>query len=156
MEAPPAAGRRTMKRMTTLPEELERLLARYDARVVELFAAAREAVLREAPGAAELVYDGYNAVAAAYTFTGRQHGAFCHVAAYSKYVNLGFNHGVDLDDPEGLLQGSGKAIRHVRVSDVARVRERAIVALIRQAVAKAERGDEGKATSGARIRAPRR
>jgi hypothetical protein len=31
-------------------------------------------------------------------------------------VNLGFNYGTELPDPEGLLQGSGKLLRHVKIT----------------------------------------
>ena len=37
-----------------------------------------------------------------------------HVASYSKHVNLGFNDGATLADPEGVLSGNGSRIRHVR------------------------------------------
>lgn len=72
-------------------------------------------VVSEAPEAAELLYDGYNAVALAFSFTGRLREAFCHIAVYARHVNLGFNRGSELPDPGGFLQGSGKFIRHLKV-----------------------------------------
>jgi hypothetical protein len=41
---------------------------------------------------------------------------FCYVAAHRDHVNLGFNHGAELPDPEGLLQGPGKLMRHTQVN----------------------------------------
>lgn len=41
--------------------------------------------------------------------------AFAYVAAYSEHVNVGFFHGADLPDPAGLLEGSGKRMRHVKL-----------------------------------------
>ena len=41
---------------------------------------------------------------------------YCYIAPQSKHVNLGFNHGVSLPDPDGLLAGTGKAFRHVKVT----------------------------------------
>lgn len=41
---------------------------------------------------------------------------FCYVVGYSKHVNLGFCEGVLLDDPDGLLEGTGKQMRHVKLS----------------------------------------
>ena len=32
------------------------------------------------------------------------------------WVNLGFYHGADLPDPAGLLEGTGKALRHVKLA----------------------------------------
>ncbi len=39
---------------------------------------------------------------------------FCYVAVHSDHVNLGFNYGAELPDPEGLLAGPGKLMRHAR------------------------------------------
>ena len=45
--------------------------------------------------------------------------AFAYVAAFSApknpHVNVGFFHGADLPDPRGLLTGSGKRMRHVKL-----------------------------------------
>ena len=41
--------------------------------------------------------------------------AFAHVKAFSAHANVGFFHGVDLPDPAGLLQGTGKRMRHVKL-----------------------------------------
>lgn len=40
---------------------------------------------------------------------------FCYIAVQSTYANLGFNYGAHLPDPEHLLEGSGKAFRHVKI-----------------------------------------
>src|SRR3989304_5545755 len=41
----------------------------------------------------------------------------CVIILYKEYVNLGFPRGVDLPDPEGLLEGTGKRARHVKITD---------------------------------------
>lgn len=41
--------------------------------------------------------------------------AFAYVDAFTAHVNVGFFHGVALDDPAGLLDGSGKHMRHVKL-----------------------------------------
>ena len=40
---------------------------------------------------------------------------FAYVNVYSKHVNLGFFYGVDLPDPHGLLVGTGKRMRHIKL-----------------------------------------
>lgn len=40
---------------------------------------------------------------------------FCYIAFHSDHVNLGFNYGSELPDPEGLLGGPGKLLRHVKI-----------------------------------------
>ncbi len=41
--------------------------------------------------------------------------AFGYVDAFSAHVNIGFFFGAALDDPAGLLEGSGKRMRHVKL-----------------------------------------
>jgi hypothetical protein len=95
-------------------EELIRLLSRFDLRVGELALALRQMLLEEAPTANEKLFDGY-ALAMSYSFTDRWMDGFCHIAVYARHVNLGFNRGAELDDPERVLVGDGKIIRHIKV-----------------------------------------
>jgi hypothetical protein len=41
--------------------------------------------------------------------------AYCYLMPQNDRVNLGFYHGVDVDDPGGLLEGTGARLRHVKV-----------------------------------------
>jgi hypothetical protein len=41
--------------------------------------------------------------------------AFCYVDAFRAHVNVGFFLGAELADPAGLLEGSGKFMRHVKL-----------------------------------------
>ena len=107
-------------------------------------------MLEEAPDSMELIYDAYNAVATGYSFTGRPSDSFIHVAVYARWVNLGFNQGSALDDPAGVLQGSGRWIRHVRISSSEDLNKPIIRAFVRTAVARAERPDSPIRGAGAK------
>ena len=90
-------------------------LAPYSPHVSRLALAARELVLEEAPAAIESFCKGY-AVSIAFSFTGKPlKDGFCHIAAYGTHVNLGFNRGALLADPNRLLSGNGKLIRHITI-----------------------------------------
>ena len=115
------------------------LLAAFEPRIMELTLAVRAIVLEEAPGAFELLYDVSNAVAAAYTFTAKPSHAFIHIAAYSSWVNLGFNKGVDLPDPGCILRGDGTWIRHIRLSSIADSERVSVRKLVQEAVLRAPR-----------------
>jgi hypothetical protein len=104
-----------------IPELLE-FLSVYDEKIVTLALNVRRFVLTESPRATETIYDAYNAVAVGYSFTGRLKESFCHVAVYAKHVNLGFNHGADLADPRGILQGTGKQVRRVTIREAAELK----------------------------------
>jgi len=41
--------------------------------------------------------------------------AFGYVDAFTAHVNVGFFRGAALDDPDGLLEGTGKFMRHVKL-----------------------------------------
>src|SRR5262245_50746806 len=41
--------------------------------------------------------------------------AFAYVNAFSAHVNVGFFRGAELSDPNGLLEGTGKFMRHVKL-----------------------------------------
>ena len=55
---------------------------------------------------------------------------FAYVAAFKAHVNVGFFYGMALDDPDGLLVGSGKRMRHVKLRWGAPVNDAALKALI--------------------------
>lgn len=59
--------------------------------------------------------------------------AFGYVAVHRRHVNVGFFLGTSLDDPAGLLEGSGRYMRHVKLRPGAEVAQAALRALIRQA-----------------------
>lgn len=74
---------------------------------------------------------------------------YAYIAVYASHVNLGFYHGASLSDPTGLLEGTGARLRHVRLRSVAEAKNRAVAALLREAIAdrkrQASRGRPGGA-----------
>ena len=44
-----------------------------------------------------------------------QDAAFAYVAAYRAHAAVGFFHGADLPDPAGILEGTGRRMRHVKL-----------------------------------------
>ena len=90
------------------------MLSRYDLSVGELALELREIVLKEAPVAVEKLLQVY-ALVFWYSLTGRMGDAFCQVVIYPKGVNLMFNRGAELEDPDEVLVGEGKIIRHIKV-----------------------------------------
>lgn len=56
----------------------------------------------------ELLHDGHPTACAG-------DAAFAYVNAFKAHVNVGFFRGKELNDPEGLLEGTGKLMRHVKL-----------------------------------------
>lgn len=59
---------------------------------------------------------------------------YVYIAPQTAHVNLGFYHGASLDDADGVLEGTGKAMRHVKVRSVEDVDEDRIRVLIDDAI----------------------
>ena len=119
------------------PEYLK-LLARYDEPIQGLALAARKLILEEAPEASEFVYEVYT-IADHFAFTERPSDAFVFTTAHANWVNLGFNFGVLLPDPGGLLRGEGKLIRHIQIAQPTDLDAAGVRDLVRAAIAQAER-----------------
>ena len=56
--------------------------------------------------------------------------AFAYVNAFKAHVNVGFFRGAELSDPKGLLEGTGKFMRHVKLRPDREVDATALLALI--------------------------
>jgi hypothetical protein len=100
------------------PKELIRFLKRFDPAIRELALDARELVLKVLAPSNESVLDVY-VLAMNYGFSERMKDQAVYIGVYTKHVNLGFHWGARLDDPEGVLEGSGKQMRHIQIKSQA-------------------------------------
>lgn len=92
----------------------------------ELGAIARcwfEVMRRAGDEVRELIHDGQPTACV-------RDAAFAYVDAFRAHVNVGFFRGAELPDPDGLLEGSGKYMRHVKLRPDQAVDEDALVRLI--------------------------
>lgn len=101
--------------MHRVPAALRKFLKPYDREVRDLALKLRAVVLDEMAPCHENIYDAYSAVAIGYGSSERLGDGILHIAVYAKGVNLGFNHGATLEDPKGILEGSGSRIRHIKI-----------------------------------------
>src|SRR5688572_5458356 len=61
--------------------------------------------------------------------------AFAYVNAFKAHVNVGFFRGAEIADPEGLLEGTGRFMRHVKLGPGRAVDATALMELIETAYA---------------------
>jgi len=61
--------------------------------------------------------------------------AFGYVNSFKSHVSVGFFNGAALEDPAGLLEGSGKRMRHVKLTLSREIDDAALEALIAAAYA---------------------
>lgn len=120
----------------TSPEkQLARFMARYTPAVARTARQARARIRRLLPGAVELVYDNYNALALAFGPTERPSELILSIALYPRWVSLFFTRGAELRDPHALLRGSGRRIRHIVLERAADLDAAPVRGLVKEAVA---------------------
>jgi hypothetical protein len=78
--------------------------------------------------------------------------AYAHIMPLKSSVNLGFYHGIALRDPAGLLSGTGKSARHVKITDIAEVRSPAIRALLLAAIKERTASLQSKPRDGKKVK----
>ena len=117
----------------TPPAALVKFLKPYDREVRDLALQLRALVLEEMAPCYENIYDAYSAVAIGYGTSERLSDGIFHIAVYAKGVSLGFNHGATLNDPKGILEGTGNRIRHISIKSSADLQRAEIRAYIKRA-----------------------
>lgn len=60
---------------------------------------------------------------------------YAYISVQATHINLGFYHGASLPDPVGLLEGTGKELRHIKIRDSSGAKDVAVANLIRKAIA---------------------
>ena len=102
--------------MPKIPSQLTDALCRFEPSVQAILVAARSVVLDVVGPCHESIFQIKKLVSVLYSTTEkRMKDNICLLVVYRDHVNLMFPRGVDLKDPKGLLEGSGKAMRHVKL-----------------------------------------
>ena len=65
-------------------------------------------------------------------------GSICALRAGNGYIALQFYNGANLDDPDLLLEGSGKKMRHVKFWIESKIKEADIISWVKQASKKSK------------------
>lgn len=101
--------------------------------VIQLFKDLREYILESYPDSNELLYHTH-ALTSVFSISDKLGDAFCMIPIYTNHLNLGFNKGTLLNDPYGLLTGTGNLIRHIPVTSPADYRNKKVKDLVKSAV----------------------
>jgi len=117
--------------------QLASFIAKYTPAIATLAHAVLATMRARLPGAVELVYDNYNALAIAFGPTERTAEAIFSITVYPRWTSLFFVHGTDLPDPHKLLKGSGTTIRHIVLTDAAMLDTPAVRSLMARALERA-------------------
>ena len=109
--------------MTSAETQIAGFFAKYDPATVKLGKALRAKLRDRLPGLFEVVYvyESQDSLVISYSPTDHGYEAPCSIALYPDCAKLYFGRGALLSnsDPNRLLQGRGKAVRHVVLDSVA-------------------------------------
>lgn len=122
-----------MKTSRPIHSDFQFFLDFKDQEVVELFTSLRQYILELYPDCNELVYHTH-ALTAVFSISDKLSDAFCMLPIYTNHLNLGFNKGTLLKDPNKLLTGTGNLIRHIDVKKTSDYRNPKVKALIQEAI----------------------
>jgi hypothetical protein len=132
--------------------QLDAFLDKYSAAVATLARACLAKMRARLPGAVQLVYDNYNALAIGFGPSERASEGVFSIALYPRWVTLFFLQGAALPDPKHLLKGSGKVVRHVVLASAADLDSAAVQGLMATALKRAEPGIDPDAPGSLVIR----
>lgn len=111
--------------------------------LIDLYIELRDFILSIHPKSNELLYHTH-ALTSLYSVSEKMGDAFCMIPIYTHHLNLGFNKGTLLEDPNNLLQGTGKWIRHIPIEKVSDFKNDDVKHLIEKAIALAVEDSNAK------------
>lgn len=129
------------KPSTTSPSparQVASFIGKFDPSVAKVLRACRSALQKRLPTAVEIVYDNYNFFVIGYGSTPKASDCIVSLTGSSNGVGLCFIHGAKLPDPKGLLLGSGKQTRFIRLPGAALLKTSGVEALLKAAIARAK------------------
>ncbi len=102
-------GQRSDLELESNQQIINEILRSYTKNVSEIVNQLRKLIKEACPQLKEVGKIGWRNI------TYEHNGIVCYIKAFTKYVNLGFYKGNSLSDPLGLLEGTGKNLRHIKI-----------------------------------------
>jgi hypothetical protein len=119
-------------------KQIAGFIAKFDPDVARVIRDCRRELRKRFPTATEIIYDNYNFLVFGFSTTGKPSDTIVSLAAASNGVGLSFYNGAAVPDPKGILLGSGKQNRFVRLPSAKTLRDPDVSALIAAATAQAD------------------
>ena len=123
----------------TPAQQLSSFLAKFHPRIAASARTALSRLRKKLPGAIEVVYDNYNALAIAFGPSDRASEAIFSIAVFPRWVSLFFLQGAKLPDPDKVLKGSGTQVRHIVLTDLIILEQPAVKKLMALALKAAKK-----------------
>ena len=115
-----------------MQDSFEEILTEASLAVQELAKRTRALIKEIMPGVVELPwpkqkYAGYG------VGPKKMSEHFCYIGVFKNHINLGFNYGAELPDPENLLEGTGALFRHIKINKQEQLEQAALSQLLEAA-----------------------
>lgn len=112
--------------------DFDEILNHADPVVAALASRTKELILKVLPAAIEIVWPKQKIIS--YGIGPKKMTEhFCYIAVLKDRINLGFYYGSDLKAPAGLMEGTGKALRHIKISSLSQLDKPEVLNVIRVA-----------------------
>ena len=122
-----------MTKVRTIHPDFQFFLDFKDKELIDLFCDLRQFILELYPDSNELLYHTH-ALTTVFSISEKLSDAFCMLPIYTNHLNLGFNKGTLLKDPNKLLTGTGNLIRHIDVAKYSDYINPKVKSLIKEAI----------------------
>jgi hypothetical protein len=110
--------------------EFEQIITSADTTLAALARKTKALILEIMPDVVEVVWPNQG-IAGYGVGPKKMSEQFCYIAVYRKHINLGFYYGAELSDPKGLLEGTGKLLRHIKITDPHQLKDPALFDLLK-------------------------
>ena len=110
--------------------QLDGFIAKFEPVIATEAKRVLVAMRKRLPGALELVYDNYNALAIGFGPSERASEVIFSIAVYPRWISLFLFGGQKLKDPKKLLKGSGNTVRHIVLQGAASLGDPDVKALM--------------------------
>ena len=122
------------------PQTWDAVLAEHEPPVADAARAVQRMVVESLPDAV-VQFDPGNGLLAIGTSLKMRDLLFA-IIPHRAHVNLQLADGVDLPDPSGVVEGTGKRIRHVKIRSADAAESPVVKAIVRAQIARRARGDD--------------
>jgi hypothetical protein len=113
--------------------EFESILATFNPEIQKLARLSRALIYSVLPETVEVVWQKQKSAGYG-TGAKKMSEQFSWLAPVSKHLTFGFYYGAELPDPEGLLEGTGKLLRHVKIRSEQDLAKPALRELLERAI----------------------
>lgn len=113
-------------------------LRAYSPEVRAIALKTREVIRAVLPSVTEKVYPGWKVIQ--YGVGANREDVFAVISPQRERVNLGLANGANLPDPDGLLEGTGVGVRHIKINSADAAGAPAVRELVRGALAATTNG----------------